>query len=120
MPVAIRIRSGELDDSHSVYAPRSSSDAGASSLRSSVATFWRDIDSATGPSFRSSATFQAAAVSLASAGRTNQRFGMARSAGVRLDGLCVGPSSPRPTESCVHAQTTGSPIRADSRTAGRM
>ena len=79
-PVAIRIRSGDGDDSQSVYAPRSSPDAGASSERSSVGTFWRESDSATGPSVRSSATFHAHAVSFASAGRTNQRFGIARSA----------------------------------------
>src|SRR6266850_152302 len=66
VPVAIRIRSGDDDDSHRVYAPRSTSDAGARSVRSSVGTFWRENDSATGPSVRSSATRQAAAVSFAS------------------------------------------------------
>ena len=103
-----------------MYAPRSRPDAGARSERSSVGTFCRDSDSATGPSVRSSATFHAHAVSFASAGRTNQRFGIARSAAYVSTGWCVGPSSPSPTESCVHAQTTGRPISADSRTAGRM
>ena len=119
-PVAIRIRSGEELDSHSVYAPRSSSEAGASSVLSSVGTFCRENESATGPSVRSSATRQACAVSFASAGRTNQRNGMARSAAYVSTGWCVGPSSPRPTESCVQTQTTGSRISAERRTAGRM
>ena len=35
-------------------------------------------------------------------------------------GWWVGPSSPRPTESCVHTQTTGRPISADRRTDPRM
>ena len=46
-------------------------------------------------------------VSFASPGRTYQRFGIARSAMWCSTGWCVGPSSPTPTESCVHTQTTG-------------
>ena len=45
---------------------------------------------------------QASAVSLASAGRTTSRPGMARSAARCSIGWWVGPSSPRPTESWVH------------------
>ena len=85
-----------------------------------VAVFCRESASATGPSVRSRATRQASAVSFASAGRMNQRNGIARSAAYVSTGWCVGPSSPSPTESCVHTQSTGSCISADSRTAGRM
>ena len=67
------------------------------------------------------AVFQTAiAVSFASAGRTYQRFGIARSAMWCSTGWCVGPSSSSPTESCVHTQTAGRPISAERRTAGRM
>jgi hypothetical protein len=45
---------------------------------------------------------------------------MARSADSCSIGWWVGPSSPRPIESCVHTYTTGSFISAASRTAGRM
>ncbi len=83
-------------------------------------TFSRENESATGPSCRSSATFHAYDVSFASPGRMNQRLGIARSAAYVSTGWCVGPSSPRPTESCVHAQTTGSFMSAESRTDGRM
>ena len=41
------------------------------------------------------------AVSLASAGRTTVKSGMARSAASCSIGWCVGPSSPSATESCV-------------------
>ena len=44
---------------------------------------------------------QACAVSFASAGRTTDRLGIARSAERCSIGWCVGPSSPRPIESCV-------------------
>ena len=46
----------------------------------SVGSFWRVRARAIGPSRRSTASAQAAAVSLASPGRTNHRFGIARSA----------------------------------------
>ncbi|CAM5720024.1 hypothetical protein SMICM304S_02713 [Streptomyces microflavus] len=59
-------------------------------------------------------------VSLASAGRTMFRPGMARSAARCSTGWWVGPSSPRPIESCVHTYVTGRCISAESRTALRM
>jgi hypothetical protein len=37
-----------------------------------------------------------------------------------LDGWWVGPSSPRPIESCVHTYVTGIFDSAASRTEGRM
>ena len=45
---------------------------------------------------------------------------MARSAVSVSIGWWVGPSSPRPIESCVQTKVTGSFISADSRTAPRM
>ena len=45
---------------------------------------------------------------------------MARSAVRCSIGWWVGPSSPRPIESCVQTYVTGSFIRAASRTDGRM
>ncbi len=54
-----------------------------------------------GPLACSSASCQHSAVSTASAGRNTCRFGMARSAARCSTGWCVGPSSPRPMESCV-------------------
>ncbi len=72
-----------------------------------------------GPSW-SIATRQASTVSLASAGRMTSRFGMARSAAICSIGWWVGPSSPTPTESCVHEKMTLASDRAESRTAPRM
>ena len=79
---------------HSVYAPRSAPSAGATAVRSRVGSFWRLSASATGPSVRSSAIRQAIDVSFASAGRTTQRFGIARRLIRCSTGWCVGPSSP--------------------------
>ena len=62
---------------------------------------WRLRISAIGPS-ASTAHRQAWAVSLASAGRTTARPGMARREARCSMGSWVGPSSPRPTESWVH------------------
>ena len=56
---------------------------------------------AVGCSVCASANSQASAVSLASAGRSASRLGIARSAASCSTGWCVGPSSPRPIESCV-------------------
>ncbi len=82
--------------------------------------FWRESSSATGPSARSSATRQATAVSLASAGRITHSSGIARSEAKCSIGWCVGPSSPSATESCVQTHRTGRPISADRRTLPRM
>ena len=62
---------------------------------------WRDRTRAVGPS-PSTANRKAWAHSLASAGRMTRSPGMARSDASCSTGWCVGPSSPRPTESCVH------------------
>ncbi len=66
------------------------------------------------------ATRHATVVSLASAGRRYQRFGIVRNAMWCSTGWCVGPSSPSPTESCDHTHSVSSPISAERRTAGRM
>ena len=62
----------------------------------------------------------APAVSFASAGRNTFVFGCARSVASCSIGWCVGPSSPRPTESWVYTQMLGMFISAESRTAGFM
>ena len=107
-------------DCQSVYAPRSAPSAGATSERSSVGSFWRESASATGPPSRSSAIRHAIDVSFASPGRTYQRFGIDRSVMWCSTGWWVGPSSPRPTESCVQTQSDCMWPSAESRTAGRM
>ena len=58
---------------------------------------------------------QASAVSLEPAGRTTSRFGVARSVASCSIGWCVGPSSPRPIESCVKTKIDGRCISAASR-----
>ncbi|CAM3924848.1 hypothetical protein ISCU110981_19905 [Isoptericola cucumis] len=63
---------------------------------------------------------QAQAVSFASAGRTMSRFGMARSAARCSTGWWVGPSSPRPMESCVQTNVVGISMSAAMRTEARM
>ena len=49
----------------------------------------------------SSATMYEPETSLASAGRSVSVLGMARKLSSASTGWCVGPSSPRPIESCV-------------------
>ena len=78
----------------------------------SVGSFCRVSASATGPSGRSSAIRHAIEVSLASAGRTYQRFGIARSAMWCSTGWCVGPSSPTAIESCVQTHAVSQAHRA--------
>ena len=68
----------------------------------------------------SSASCQHSSVSTASQGRNTLRFGIARSAARCSTGWCVGPSSPRPMESCVMTWMTRSPISAASRIDGRQ
>ena len=63
--------------------------------------FWRVRHRPTGPS-ASTASLQACAVSLASAGRMRLRPGMARSDARCSIGWWVGPSWPSPMESWVH------------------
>ena len=70
-------------------------------MRSRVGRAWRVRISAIGPSRRLTASFQAATVSLASAGRITVRLGIARSAARCSIGWWVGPSSPRPMLSWV-------------------
>ena len=53
-------------------------------------------------------------------GRRIARCGIARSDISVLDGWCVGPSSPRPIESCVQTKIVGRWLSAASRTDGRM
>jgi hypothetical protein len=72
------------------------------------------------PLVRRTISSQAADVSFASAGRTTVKFGMRRSVDSCSIGWCVGPSSPRATESCVHTKIDGMSIRAARRTGGRM
>ena len=87
--------------------------------RSQVGMFCRVSTMPAGLAWFSSMTFQAAATSLASPGRTTSRPGMARSEASCSTGWWVGPSSPRPIESCVQTYSDGTPIRAPSRIAGR-
>jgi hypothetical protein len=47
-------------------------------------------------------------------------FGIARSAASCSMGWCVGPSSPKPIESCVKIKIEGVSIKAANRMAGRM
>src|SRR5581483_999337 len=85
--------------SETTYAPARS--PCACSGVTTTGTSWRVRTSAVGPSL-SMATCHATAVSLASAGRMSRSPGMARIAARCSTGWCVGPSSPRPTESWVH------------------
>ena len=66
--------------------------------------FWRVSSSAVGPSLRSSAAAQATAVSTVSHGRQTSRFGIRRRLAACSTDWCVGPSSPRPIESCVNTK----------------
>ena len=88
--------------------------------RSNVGTFCRDRTSPAGRSVFSRIVFHAKTVSFASAGRTMSRCGMFRSDHRCSTGWCVGPSSPRPIESCVQTNVEGISISAASRTAPRM
>ena len=66
------------------------------------------------------ANCQASATSLAPAGRTTFKLGVARSIDSCSMGWWVGPSSPRPIESCVKTKIEGSRISADSLIAAFM
>jgi hypothetical protein len=68
-----------------------------------------------GPSRRAIASRQAAAVSLASAGRIVTRLGIARRPARCSIGWWVGPSSPSATESWVYTKIEGASISAASR-----
>ncbi|SKU52822.1 Uncharacterised protein [Mycobacteroides abscessus subsp. abscessus] len=72
-------------------------------MPSRIGTPWRVSAKPTGPvlDWRSRTVAQAYAVSFASPGRTTERLGMARRAARCSTGWWVGPSSPRPIESCV-------------------
>ena len=71
----------------STYAPCAHAGRRAERARSSTGSFWRVSTSSVGPSVRSIATRQASTVSVASAGRSTTRLGMARSIGQVLDRL---------------------------------
>ena len=80
-PVPMRMSSGlPPAASRRTYPPRATPSRAFSAVPASVGSFWRVRASATGPSPRSTAMAQAADVSLASPGRMNHRFGIARSA----------------------------------------
>ena len=119
-PVPIRIRSGSsLEDSRSTYAPRSMASSGMSSgFR--IGSPWRLSTSAVGVSVCPIANCQASAVSFASPGRTQYMFGCARRVASCSTGWWVGPSSPRPIESCVNTKIDGISISEASRTAAFM
>ena len=70
-------------------------------MRSNVGTACRVRTRAAGWWCSFMMTFQASAISLASAGRRTIRPGMARSDASCSTGWCVGPSSPTPIESWV-------------------
>ncbi len=89
------------------------------SERSKVGSFCRDRARPTG-SARSSTHRHAHTVSLASAGRTTAKRGIARSDARCSIGWWVEPSSPSPMESCVQTKVTGRCMSAARRTAGRM
>ena len=78
----MRISSGSPPPaaSRSTYPPRAHALARLLGRAREHGSFWRVSASATGPSRRSTASAQAAAVSFASPGRTNHRFGIARRA----------------------------------------
>ena len=82
-------------------ARRRPASAKPSAPRGKVGTFWRVRHRPAGRSVCSSMVCQAATVSLASAGRTTSRPGIARRAARCSIGWWVGPSSPRPMESWV-------------------
>ena len=82
--------------------------------------FWRDSSSAVGRSRLPSATAQAAAVSAVSQGRQTSRLGIRRSDAACSIDWCVGPSSPRPMESCVKTWITRCFISAAMRIALRL
>ena len=67
----------------------------------------------------STAISQHSAASTASAGRSTSMLGMARSEARISTGWCVGPFRPRPIESWLNTNFTGSPISAAMRIAGR-
>jgi hypothetical protein len=82
--------------------------------------FWRLSSSAVGRDWFCSATAQATAVSAVSPGRQTSRFGMRRSDAACSIDWCVGPSSPRPMESCVNTWITRRFISAAMRMALRL
>ena len=82
--------------------------------------FWRQSTSPTAPSRCSMVARQASAVSFASPGRMIEKYGMARSDISCSTAWCVGPSSPRPIESCVQTKIVGGALSAARRIDGRM
>ncbi|MDT4890738.1 hypothetical protein FQZ97_1276470 [compost metagenome] len=66
------------------------------------------------------ATAQATAVSAVSAGRQTSRLGIRRRLAACSTDWCVGPSSPRPMESCVNTWITRCFISAAMRMALRL
>jgi hypothetical protein len=82
--------------------------------------FWRDRPARWGRRALHGALAQATAVSRPSAGRQTSSPGMMRSEGTCSTLWCVGPSSPRPMESCVKTWMTRSFISAAMRMALRL
>ena len=72
-----------------------------------------------GPSLRSMALAQATIDSIVSQGRQTSIPGMRRNDGTCSTDWCVGPSSPRPIESCVKTLMTRCFMSADMRRALR-
>ena len=68
--------------------------------------------------FDTRAAYQAAIVSLASAGLNVLKFGNDLSIASCSIGSCVGPSSPTPIESCVNTNIVGIFISAESLAIG--
>ena len=83
------------------YAPCATPVAGLTSDLLKIGIACRVSARAVGPSRREMAIFQASHTSFASPGRMTTRLGMARKPANCSIGWCVGPSSPKPTLSCV-------------------
>ena len=91
----------------------------ASASRLWNCTFWRLKRSDVGPSRRSIAAAHATTVSTESLGRQTSMPGMSRRLAACSIDWCVGPSSPRPIESCEKTKIERSAISAAMRSALR-
>ena len=120
-----RARSGSRRASPSASAARrrraQRRSAGASSARSSAGSFWRVSASAVGPSCARSRRATPAAVSFASHGRHDSAGSGSRAAprGARSAGASGRPRRARSSRAS-RRRSTGMPMSAASRTAGRM
>lgn len=89
-------------------------------LRAWNGRFWRLKIRQLGPFWRAMAAAQATAVSVVSAVRQTSMFGIRRRLATCSIDWCVGPSSPRPMESCVKTNSERSFISAAMRSALRL